>query len=167
MQLYAKENKGDNNRPTLEISEEPETDFANIKFSKTLTKGFRIESHKHSTTTVREMSGDYRSSNKLLYQLPTKNSFVSQTKPHLSKNIYGNFSNEHPSDDPFALVNKKKSIFTIKPKQDISQATQLYFHSPQIVNQKSFKIGATSPATITKKRFYINPQPPRSKVLDF
>lgn len=61
---------------------------------------------------------------------------------------------------------KKKPVFSIKPKA-LDAAKTIYSANSSPFNlKKSFKI-APSPGATTKKRFFINPQPIKSRILDF
>jgi hypothetical protein len=61
---------------------------------------------------------------------------------------------------------KKKILFSIKPKCPETAVKGFSARSSPLALKKSFKIAA-SPTSTSRKMFFINPQPIKSRILDF
>lgn len=158
MQLYSQpslefrdENK-DINTPVIE-PEDFDKAFQRYKDSKS-QKVFRIETHKHSQTSpfISDLKLITRAKEIRTSKGPSSSRGTLKELPGKSIVTSGDL--------------KKKTLFTIKPKAPETGVNVYSAKASPLGLKKSFKI-APSPGSTTRKKFFINPQPIKSRILDF
>ena len=172
-----KENKPSNSRSIFsdefDMNYQKYTDKRNYKQS-----SFRIDSQKSSIFT---QLGDSRSILVLRENDPQlRNNIegkISPTSPVLNKQkVIGKTNSQITSHQSGTASGrsmiKKKSIFTIRPRHELPFSTNTAYSnnvSPHINSNKQYQTETKSvtPGSVTRKRFFINPNPGRARVLDF